>query len=94
MSKEIEYPDILIVDIDLEGPDGNAFAIMGIVKQCIRACVMEIPEGFEDKSLAQYQKWVWDQWQEDAMQRGSYYDLLTTVKEWFVWEQDISEYER
>jgi hypothetical protein len=79
MSDEPKYPDIEIEEIDLNGPQGNAFAIMGVVKAAVKE---QDKENFTE---------IFCHWQAQAMS-GSYSDLLKSVKEWFTWDQDISQY--
>jgi len=55
------------VDVQLTGNDGNAFAIMGLVKRALRkagATPEEINEYFEESA------------------QGSYDDLLVTAMKW------------
>jgi hypothetical protein len=61
-----KYPNV-IVEMDIEGPDGNAFAIMGRVQAALRKA------GATKEELAQYSM--------DSMS-GDYDNLLATQSKW------------
>ena len=61
-----KYPNIIIT-MDLNGPDGNAFAIMGRVQAALKKA------GATKEELAQYSM--------DSMS-GDYENLLATADRW------------
>lgn len=60
------FPDQLVT-VELSGPSGNAFAIIGNVKQAMRA------SGAEDEEVKQFT--------EEAMS-GDYDNVLATARKW------------
>jgi hypothetical protein len=61
-----KYPNV-IVEMDISGPDGNAFAIMGRVQAALKKA------GATEKELAQYSM--------DSMS-GDYDNLLAAADKW------------
>ena len=65
-TKTPKYPNV-IVEMDIDGPDGNAFAIMGRVQAALKKA------GATKEELAQYSM--------DSMS-GDYENLLATADRW------------
>jgi hypothetical protein len=65
-TKAPKYPNV-IVEMDIDGPDGNAFAIMGRVQAALRKA------GATKEELTQYSM--------DSMS-GDYENLLATADRW------------
>lgn len=65
-TKTPKYPNV-IVEMDIDGPDGNAFAIMGRVQAALRKA------GATKEELTQYSM--------DSMS-GDYENLLATADKW------------
>lgn len=65
-TKTPKYPNV-IVEMDIDGPDGNAFAIMGRVQAALKKA------GATKEELAQYSM--------DSMS-GDYENLLAAADKW------------